>query len=54
MGIGLSGGLLSSMASREDFINRLSGEGEIYLQSRSIKGFLSFLTPKMLKHANSF
>ncbi len=50
MGIGLSGGLIGSMTSGEGFVNRLSGNGDIYLQSRSMDGLLSFLTPKILKH----
>lgn len=49
MGIGLSGGLIGSMTSGEGFVNRLSGNGDIYLQSRSMDGLLRFLTPKMLK-----
>ena len=51
MGIGLSGSLIGSMTSGEGFINRLSGNGDIYLQSRSMNGLLSFLTPKILKQA---
>ena len=49
MGIGLSGGLLGSLTSGEGFVNRLSGQGKIYLQSRSISGLVAFLSPKMLK-----
>ena len=36
MGIKLAGGLFGSVTSGEGLVNRLSGEGEIYLQSRSI------------------
>ena len=52
MGIGLSGGLLGSLTSGEGFVNRLSGQGKIYLQSRSISGLVGFLSPKMLKLGN--
>lgn len=47
MKIGLSGGLLGSVTSGEGFINRLSGQGVIYLQSRSIDGLVRFLRPKV-------
>jgi uncharacterized protein (TIGR00266 family) len=46
MNIGLAGGLLGSMTSGEGFINRLSGTGEIYLQSRSLDGLVKYLRPK--------
>lgn len=52
MGIGLSGGLLGSLTSGEGFVNRLSGQGKIYLQSRSMSGLVGFLSPKMLKLGN--
>ncbi|NEO25977.1 MAG: TIGR00266 family protein, partial [Kamptonema sp. SIO4C4] len=35
MSLGLSGGLLSSFTSGEGLVNRLKGNGKIYLQSRS-------------------
>lgn len=47
MNVGLAGGLLGSMTSGEGFINRLTGTGEIYLQSRSISGLVSYLQPKL-------
>lgn len=47
MSIGLSGGLFSSIASGEGFVNRLKGKGVIYLQSRSISGLVGFLSPKV-------
>lgn len=47
MSIGLSGGLLGSVTSGEGLINRLSGQGEIYLQSRSVDGLVRFLRPKI-------
>ncbi len=53
MSIGLSGGLISSVTSGEGFINRLSGNGDIYLQSRSIGSLVSFIRPQIIKAANS-
>ncbi|MBE9223146.1 TIGR00266 family protein [Cyanobacterium stanieri LEGE 03274] len=47
MNIGLSGNLLSSMTSGEGFVNRITGRGTIYLQSRSISGLVGFLRPKV-------
>lgn len=47
MKIGLAGGLIGSVTSGEGLINRLSGEGEIYLQSRSIDGLVKYLRPKL-------
>ena len=47
MGVGLSGGLLGSLTSGEGFVNKLSGRGTIYLQSRSISGLVGFLRPKV-------
>lgn len=47
MGIGLSGGLLGSLTSGEGLVNRLQGNGKIYLQSRSISGLVSYLRPKV-------
>ena len=47
MGIKLSNGLIGSLTSGEGFVNRLSGRGNIYLQSRSIGGLVGFLRPKV-------
>ena len=47
MSIGLSGGLISSLTSGEGFVNRLKGNGVIYLQSRSLEGLVQFLKPKV-------
>lgn len=47
MGIKLSNGLVGSLTSGEGFVNRLSGRGNIYLQSRSISGLVGFLRPKV-------
>ncbi len=46
MHIQLAGGLVGSVTSGEGLVNRLSGEGEIYLQSRSIEGLVRFLRTK--------
>lgn len=53
MGIKLSGGLLSSLTSGEGLVNRLSGHGDIYLQSRSFDGLFRFLRPKIGKLDNN-
>ena len=47
MKIGLSGGLVSSFTSGEGLVNRLNGQGIIYLQSRSIDGLVKYLRPKI-------
>lgn len=47
MNIGLSGGLLASLTSGEGLVNKLSGRGKIYLQSRSVSGLVGFLRPKV-------
>ena len=47
MKIGLAGGLLGSVTSGEGLINRISGQGDIYLQSRSIDGLVGYLRPKV-------
>jgi uncharacterized protein (TIGR00266 family) len=47
MGIKLSNGLVGSLTSGEGFVNRLSGRGNIYLQSRSIGGLVGFLRTKV-------
>ena len=47
MGIKLSGGLIGSFTSGEGFVNRLTGRGNIYLQSRSIGGLVGFLRTKV-------
>ena len=46
MSVGLAGGLFGSVTSGEGLVNRLSGQGVIYLQSRSIDGLVRFLGPK--------
>ncbi|MGB5632866.1 MAG: TIGR00266 family protein [Waterburya sp.] len=47
MGIKLSNGLVGSFTSGEGFVNRLSGRGNVYLQSRSIGGLVGFLRSKV-------
>jgi uncharacterized protein (TIGR00266 family) len=47
MNIKLSGGLLGSVTSGEGLVNKITGNGEIYLQSRSIDGLVRFLRPKL-------
>ena len=47
MNVGLSGNLLSSLTSGEGFVNRLKGNGTIFLQSRSVSGLVGFLSPKV-------
>ena len=47
MNIQLAGGLVGSVTSGEGFVNRLTGTGDIYLQSRSISGLVSYLSPKV-------
>lgn len=46
MSVGLAGGLFGSLTSGEGFINKLRGNGVIYLQSRSVDGLVGFLSPK--------
>lgn len=47
MNIGLAGGLVGSVTSGEGLVNRLKGQGTIYLQSRSVDGLVRFLRPKL-------
>lgn len=47
MSIRLAGGMFGSVTSGEGLINRLSGQGRIYLQSRSTSGLVRFLRPKL-------
>ena len=46
MSVGLAGGWFGSLTSGEGFINKLRGNGVVYLQSRSINGLVRFLSPK--------
>ncbi len=47
MNIKLAGGLVGSVTSGEGLVNRITGNGEIYLQSRSVDGLVRFLRPKV-------
>jgi uncharacterized protein (TIGR00266 family) len=47
MNIRLAGGVLGSLTSGEGFVNRLTGQGRIYLQSRSTEGLVRFLRSKL-------
>lgn len=47
MSVGLAGGLVGSVTSGEGLVNRLSGQGRIYLQSRSTDGLIRFVRPKL-------
>lgn len=43
----LAGGLIGSVTSGEGVVSKLSGQGDIYLQSRSIDGLVRFLSPRV-------
>lgn len=47
MNIKMAGGLVGSVTSGEGLVNRLTGQGRIFLQSRSTGGLVKFLTPKV-------
>jgi uncharacterized protein (TIGR00266 family) len=47
MNLKLAGGLVGSITSGEGLVNRLSGQGRIYLQSRSVGGLVRFVRPKL-------
>jgi uncharacterized protein (TIGR00266 family) len=47
MSLKLSGGLISSVTSGEGLVSKLSGEGDIYLQSRSIDGLVGYLSSRI-------
>ncbi|MEB3293110.1 MAG: TIGR00266 family protein [Synechococcales bacterium] len=47
MNIKLSGGLVGSVTSGEGLVNRLTGHGDIYLQSRSVDGLVRFIRSKL-------
>jgi uncharacterized protein (TIGR00266 family) len=47
MKIGMASGLIGSVTSGEGLVNRLSGQGTIYLQSRSIDGLVRYLRSKV-------
>lgn len=47
MSLKLSGGLIGSVTSQEGLVSKVSGEGDIYLQSRSIDGLVGYLSSKI-------
>lgn len=47
MSLRLAGGLVGSVTSGEGLVSRLSGQGRIYLQSRSVEGLVRFVRPKL-------
>ena len=47
MNIKLSGNSFTSIASREGLVNKLTGNGLIYIQSRSLSGLVGFLSPRL-------
>lgn len=47
MNIQMAGGLIGSVTSGEGLVNRLSGQGRIYLQSRSVDGLVRFVRSKL-------
>lgn len=47
MQVGLAGGLVGSVTSGEGLVNRLSGQGRVYLQSRSTGGLVRFIRPRL-------
>lgn len=49
MGIRLAGGIFGSLTSGEGLVNKLKGNGTIYLQSRSVNTLVRFLRPKVPK-----
>lgn len=47
MSIGFASGLLSAITSGEGLVNRLKGQGKVYLQSRTVDGLVRYLRPKI-------
>ena len=47
MNIKLAGGLIGSVTSGEGLVNKITGNGEVYLQSRSVSGLVSYLRTKL-------
>jgi uncharacterized protein (TIGR00266 family) len=44
--VALAGGLFSSLFGGEGFVTRVVGSGNVYIQTRSIKGLAAWLNPK--------
>jgi uncharacterized protein (TIGR00266 family) len=47
LNLGMAGSLMGSITSGEGLVMRLKGNGEIYMQSRSIDGLVNFLKSKL-------
>ncbi len=47
MNLRLAGGLLGAVTSGEGVVNHLTGQGKIYMQSRSLSGLVRFLRSKV-------
>lgn len=47
MNVRLAGGLVGSVTSGEGLVNKLTGNGTIYLQSRSLGGLVKYIRPKL-------
>ncbi|MEM8604063.1 MAG: TIGR00266 family protein, partial [Cyanobacteria bacterium P01_H01_bin.121] len=47
MNVRLAGGLFGSITSGEGLVNRLTGTGKVYLQTRSISGLVKFVRSKL-------
>lgn len=47
MNVRLASGLVGSVTSGEGLVNKLTGQGTVYLQSRSVDGLVRFLRPKI-------
>ena len=46
LSVSMAGGIVSSIFGGEGLVTRLRGSGEVYLQTRSIRGLASWLNPK--------
>jgi len=44
--VALAGGLIGSFTGGEGFVTRVTGQGKVYIQTRSIRGLASWLNPK--------
>ncbi|MFP4555470.1 MAG: TIGR00266 family protein [Bacteroidales bacterium] len=46
LNVGMVGGIISSITSKEGFITRVKGEGTVYIQTRSVRGLAAWLNSK--------
>jgi uncharacterized protein (TIGR00266 family) len=44
--VSLAGGIFASMFSGEGFVTRVIGTGDVYIQTRSVRGLAAWLNPK--------